>query len=535
MLLRWQRLGVAALLVLPFVISAGLGFLWLYERGLLLWFVMASTVLALTVWGTRAAMALVARRALRARLARQHAGPDAADVAAGATDAAGAAPAARRGRPTPPPPDADWTAPERAAYAAACDAIEARLDKPLPWEAIPDAALEVVERVASHLSNGRRGALDFTLPEALLLTERVAQRYRAFLRSTVPFSDQLSVRSLWWMWQRQDQARVAWQAGYAAYRGLRIALNPPVGVLREIERAATAGLQDRLGSALVRDAQAMLLEEVAQTAVNLYSGRLRFSDAELLAIELGTEARDNALQAQADAPVRIVLVGQLSAGKSSLVNALLGADAAETDAAPSTDRPASHLVEIDGLPCRLIDTPGLDGSPDSQARLLDEMLDADIVLWTLRANRPARAPDHALRAAFDVEMARQPARRRPPVIVVATGADLLMPDWPFAENRLPEAGQRRLGAAMAALGADLGGMVPIPVCSLEPSWNIDTVQGALAAALPEALMTQRNRRRLEARGKEGSLDLGANLQRAGLGLRAGARLLSRRILGARSR
>ena len=38
--LRWSRLGVAGLLLLPIIATSLLGFLWLHERGLLLIFVL---------------------------------------------------------------------------------------------------------------------------------------------------------------------------------------------------------------------------------------------------------------------------------------------------------------------------------------------------------------------------------------------------------------------------------------------------------------------------------------------------------------
>ncbi len=513
-LLRWNRLGIAGLLALPFVGAMVLGFVWLHERGWLMWFVLATAGLAATVWALRLL--------LRLRAARQDAAPEAPPSG---------------GRQLPPPePDPDWSEAEAAAFATAAEAIAGRLAAgPLPWEALPAEALQVVETIAAAMSDGRRGALDFTLPEALLLVDRVALRYRAVLRSHVPFSDQVSIRAGYWLWRRREGARMAVEAGFLAWRGLRLAINPTVGVLREVERAVTAGLQDRLSTELLRDAQAILLEEVAQAAVDLYSGRLRFSEAELAAIELGSERRDRAALARPDDPLRILVVGQVSAGKSSLVNALMaaagGAATAETDAAPTTDRAAAHPLEIDDIPCRLVDMPGLDGSDARRDAMLAEIAEADLVLWVLRANRPARAPDHALRAAMAGWFAARPARRAPPVILVASFADALLPGWPFPEGHLPQDAQTRLGAAMAALAGDMDGQVPIPLRGEAPTWNLDTLVDALSAALGEALMVQRNRRRVAAAQAAGGLRLGENLARAGRGARAGAAELGGRLLG----
>lgn len=149
-----------------------------------------------------------------------------------------------------------------------------------------------------------------------------------------------------------------------------------------------------------------------------------------------------------------------------------------------------------------------------------------MVIWALRATRPSRAVDDALRRAFEARFAGEPARRKPPSILVASAADTLLPAWPYPENRLPPEAQTRMGEAVAAIGADMGG-VPIPVCAEPPVWNLDTLHAAIAASLGEALMTQRNRRRLSG---EGGLRLDANLGRAGRGVAAGARVFGERFL-----
>ncbi len=512
--LRWSQLGLAALLALPFGLASVLGFVWLFERGWLVWFVLGTVALFTAVRGGRALLVWRTRRRMGNPAAKPEGDPG-TDTAPRTVQASAT--------------DPDWTDAERAAYARARARIDTGLTAPLPWDALPEEALAVIEGVATDLSDGKRSALDFTLPEALLLTDRVLLRYRDFLRQHVPFADQVSVRTLYWLWQRQDRAALAWETGFLAWRGIRLVINPTVAVMREAERVITAGLQDRLSDQFRRNAQAILLEEAAQAAIDLYSGRLRFSDAELLQIGLASDSRDQAQLAQPDAPLRIVVVGQVSAGKSTLINALADDPLAETDMAATTDRPAAHDLSVAGTPCRLVDTPGLDGSDTRRDALLAEMDEADIVLWLLRANRPGRAADQALLEHFEQHFNDRPARRAPPVILVASAIDALLPGWPWPENRLPDAARDRLGRAMAAIGAEMGGRAVIPLRAEAPSWNLDTLQHALTLAVEEAAMVQRNRRRLQPQG--GGQALRRNLGTAARGIGRGARLAVRGLLG----
>lgn len=475
--LRWEGLALALALLAPFAVAAGFGFLWLWEQGWLLAYAAGSAAFVLAVRLGRWALA-------------RHAVPP--------------PPAA-----APPPPGSDWTEAERAVWERARARSRADLPAPVPWEALPPRVLAVVEGVATDLSAGRRGALDFTAPEALLLVERLAGRARRLLLRQVPFADRLSIQALWWVWQRKDTALTVASTGWTLWRGVRLLLNPAAALLREIEGRLAARLQDRLGAAVTRDLQLRLLDEAAAAAIDLYSGRLRFTEAELAAARLPDEARD--ADQPPEPPLRVLLVGQLSTGKSTLFNALVGEDLAETDAAPVTDRTQAVATVLAGVPVRLVDTPGLDGTERRRDQVAAEAAEADLILWVLRADRPDRAPDHALRTALAARL--PPGRRLPPVVTAVAAADLWLPGWPYPEHILPPAARDRLAAALEALAADWPGAA-VPV-STRPNWNLDALEAAVAAALPEARQTARQRRRLAARP-----GLGETAARAGRGLKA---------------
>jgi tRNA modification GTPase len=85
--------------------------------------------------------------------------------------------------------------------------------------------------------------------------------------------------------------------------------------------------------------------------------------------------------------IRVVIVGQPNAGKSSLLNALAGAELAIVTPIPGTTRDrVQETIQIHGVPIHIIDTAGLRDSSDSVeqmgiARTWDAVGTADLVLF----------------------------------------------------------------------------------------------------------------------------------------------------------
>ena len=125
----------------------------------------------------------------------------------------------------------------------------------------------------------------------------------------------------------------------------------------------------------------------------------------------------------------VVLAGQVNAGKSSLMNAILGINRAIVTDIPGTTRDyLEESVQLDGLPVRLVDTAGLRASRDSVELLGIErsrelMGQADLVLLVVDAELGPGAEDLDL------------AREADNLLVVANKMDLLAgkPQW-FGES-----------------------------------------------------------------------------------------------------
>ena len=110
----------------------------------------------------------------------------------------------------------------------------------------------------------------------------------------------------------------------------------------------------------------------------------------------------------------VAIVGQPNVGKSSLLNALAGAELAIVTPIPGTTRDRlQQTIQIEGVPLHIVDTAGLRDSDDAVerigvARAWEAVSDADVVLF-LRDATLAAATDSV---AADAGLMRHLAEKR---------------------------------------------------------------------------------------------------------------------------
>lgn len=118
--------------------------------------------------------------------------------------------------------------------------------------------------------------------------------------------------------------------------------------------------------------------------------------------------------------IKVVIAGQPNAGKSSLLNALAGAELAIVTAIAGTTRDkVQQTIQIEGVPLHVIDTAGLRDSTDEVERLgiaraWQEIAQADVVLFLHDLTR-SHTPEYA---AADAQIAHMLARTLPPHIPI---------------------------------------------------------------------------------------------------------------------
>jgi uncharacterized protein len=473
----WPEIILFVAAALPWLSLLALGALWLWQRGHVWIWAVAAAVLGLLTWPLST---FVRRRAnAEARLAL-------GDLAE---------------------PSRNWNAVEQEAWTE----VLAIADATTPFafteiEPLVASARDVVEAVARRFHPEAHTAwAQFSLPEFLLLTERLCRDVRREALRHIPGVRAIRLSHLLWARRQNERygavARTGWRMGLGLWRVVRGALNPLQAAGQEtssifVERTAKV-LSYRLRAYATR----LLVLEIGRAAIDLYAGRLALSDEEIPA----AQERDMADTVAPLAPVRIVLIGQVNAGKSSLVNALAHESRCAVGPLPVTSRAAEYLLEPEGHPTvTLVDMPGLDERAASAAEVQAQAERADLIVWVASATQPARGPDRKQLDEIRTWAGAQLMRRPPPVLLALTHIDELRPaaEWapPYdvAAPTSPKARAIRaaVNAVAGALDLRVDTIVPVAMPPGRESYNLDALWARIAVELDEAKLVQLDRLRV---------------------------------------
>jgi predicted GTPase len=465
---RWRLGVIVALLVLPFAIPVGVG---VYEMAAEGWWLLLGGPL-LACMATAGALAVYWHR--RRLLVRLH-------IAQGDDEGALKIVEERALRAaTLDPMELTTTSlyVRTARELAAALAKHYRPDTPDPVGALTIVeVLTVTERVARDLAE----AVDRYLPGGKLLTVNQwrraaewAQSARSGVETATKFKPVADVASLMFQMKKglakvPSLTTIALRLGTAAFGEVRERLQKNVPVL----------------------VYELFVRQVGVYLIELYSGRLPLAADEVVEEEPVEEV----------ARVTVTVLGQVKAGKSSLINALLGEQRARTDVLPATATIQDYQLQLEGIPTalRLRDTVGYahTGPRDDQVEATrDAAQHSDLLLLVLHARNPARQADATMLERLEAWFASRPDLKLPPLVVVMTHIDLLSPamEWqPPYDWRQPQRPKARsihdaVQAARTQLGRHLEGAPVVPVCAAAgKTYGIDEeLLPAMMALLGEA-------------------------------------------------
>jgi predicted GTPase len=250
------------------------------------------------------------------------------------------------------------------------------------------------------------------------------------------------------------------------------------------------------------------IQRIGFYLIEMNSGRLR-GGADAYRRTFPMESRellfhgDGALppQRSGSMPLTIALVGQVSAGKSSLINALIGSHHAAVDILPETKAVERYQLSVGDPPVAvtLLDTPGYGeagATPDQSRQIRSALTQASGVLLVMDAHSPARDADRRTLDGLKEWYATQPRLKPPPIVGVLTHVDLLRPllEWsPPYEWRQPARAKEEsihdaVGYAREVFNGTLVEVVPACTAdSRERRWGVlEEVVPALTLILSEA-------------------------------------------------
>jgi len=194
---------------------------------------------------------------------------------------------------------------------------------------------------------------------------------------------------------------------------------------------------------LIRTYYQRYLRQLGYYLIEMYSGRLqggsesyRSTFASMTSALHEADGDANLLDRLVDVETTIAVMGQVKAGKSSLINVLMQDHVARTSILPQTREVTRFEYSIAGSEnaIALLDTPGYDESDvtrQQKKEIRTAVESADLVLLVMAGNVAAREVD--LQVVRDLqEHYRSKKRLKPPTIIgVVTHIDLLRPvrEW----------------------------------------------------------------------------------------------------------
>jgi uncharacterized protein len=505
---RWKLLVIVVLSLTPVVLFAGFGAWSLYESGQWFWLWWALPI----CWG------------LSSLLWRWWAGD--------------------WRMPAPELDRRHWTPQDEAAMAIVRVAQEKVRE--IPAERLTDPQFytqltqDLAFEIARHYHPKAADPLgSLSVVEILAAVQLISDDMEDWFLKYVPASHLVTV-SQWRLLTKAPQwYQTASNIGWVA----SILLNP-INIARYfVSRLAVEPLTQQLQQNLLGTFYTLYVRQAGYYLIELNSGRLRGGSKRYREVmrriteSVVPSPTSPAPATTAVAPVTITLavIGQVKAGKSSLVNCLLGGQQAVTDILPATQTVQRFTLTWPERSDRLVllDTPGYSdagATPQQLKETREAARQADLLLLVLDVRSPAKEADAAMLRDLRVWFAGQPRLKPPPLIAVLNKIDGLSPvmEWsPPYHWQSPVRPKERNIAAAVEYARELfraDAVEFVPVCADHEHGRATGIAEELLPAMSRHLDTARVAALL--RGLHATFDQGKVRQVMGQVVEAGKQLLS---------
>ncbi len=320
-------------------------------------------------------------------------------------------------------------------------------------------ARTLADRLAAHYhaNSGQHALHPVTLVEIFAVIHLAIEDLEQWVLENVPGSSMASIGQL----EQLPKIANAVAFGQSLIYLVTSVANPSKLLAYPLWRKA-GRVTDELQQELMRAYYQRYLRQIGFYLIEMYSGRLRGGSAQyrerfgrMSAAVHSSKGNIELFSKLEDVSTSIAVMGQVKAGKSSLINALMKDKVAATSILPETREVKGYryVLAESGHAVTLLNTPGYNEADVSKQQIQEIKTAsdaADIVLLVMAANVSARETDvqmvHELRLHYQKKSHLKP----PTIIAVLTHIDLLRPkrewnppyDWqrPYSQKEQSIAG-----------------------------------------------------------------------------------------------
>lgn len=453
-------------LLLPTLSLLPLGSLWLWENGYLLWWAVGSALVVTLVYVIQLWLLSGSSKETTAEPASL--GPENYDRSA---------------------PNPVWNASEERAWRdVEALARKIDIDALVDMDAVGRLGHLTIKAVAHRLHPEKADALwEFTVPEALAISERVSRRLSRFVNDNIPFGDRLTISQVLAIYRWRSAADFVEKA-YDVWRLVRLA-NPAAAITHEARERLSKAMVQWGRAHVTRQLAETFVYEVGRAAIDLYGGRLRISSDVMDFDEEGTDA--GVPIALGGAPLRVLVAGATEADRTQVVELIRARQLERVEALAALLRgDETKAVAAREVAAQAI-AAGLDvSSPKAAAAWGDKAYESDVVIWLAASDRGESAIAQGTREAIRAEF-RARGGLLPPTPVLA---EIDRGSGNAARASQPNASSVAARMLGDVFGEPLSLSVNLRLDAASAAADADALMQVLARAAPKAERVQLVRR-----------------------------------------